>query len=312
MTTELTLPEDIHPDIRLIDDQFLGLPHLIGTYVLLGDEPALVDPGPSTTIAGLEAGLAADGLSFDDIRALLLTHIHLDHAGATGTLVTRYPHLRVYVHQVGAPHVIDPERLIRSATRLYGDDMDRLWGEIRPVPESNVTALSGGETLNLGRRMLHVYDTPGHASHHVTYFDPASAAAFVGDVTGVRFPDTNYARPATPPPDIDLEAWHDSLDTLLELDPSQLLLTHFGPGLKPEVHIESFRERLTRWAQVAREGLEDGESESVQINQLRTVAEAELDAANVEDEVKESYELATPIDQSWQGLARYWRKRADV
>lgn len=306
-STMTALPDNLH----LIDDLFLGRSHLIGTYVLLGNEPALVDPGPASTLANLEAGLAAHGLAFDDVHALLLTHIHLDHAGATGTLVARYPHLRVYVHQIGAPHMIAPERLIHSAARLYGDEMDRLWGEICPVPEDNIIALNGSEeTIRLGGRVLRVYYTPGHASHHVTYFDEAGGAAFVGDVTGVRLPGTPHARPATPPPDIDLEAWRESLDALRAVDPRLLLFTHFGSVHEPAEHIEDFRARLLRWAETVREGLASGEDEPAQIARLQALAEEEL-GETVPAEMQESYQLTTPIEQSWQGLARYWRKRAE-
>ncbi|MFQ5855434.1 MAG: MBL fold metallo-hydrolase [Anaerolineae bacterium] len=303
-------PVVLSDELRLIDLRFLDLPHLIGTYVLLGDEPALVDPGPTSTLPSLEAGLAELGLALDDIRTLLLTHIHLDHAGATGALVARYPELQVYVHERGAPHMMSPERLLRSAGRLYGEWLEYLWGEVRPVPERNLIALRGNETLRLGRRSVHVYDAPGHAYHHVAYFDEASGAAFVGDVAGVRLPGMPYVRPATPPPEVDLEAWQDTLDALHAIEPSRLLLTHYGSGLDPAEHIEDFRARLLRWAETVHQGLADGEDESAQIAQLGALAHEEL-GSDAESDVHVSYQLATPIEQSWQGLARYWRKRAE-
>lgn len=300
-----TLPDDL----KLIDDMHLGQRHVIGTYLLLGDAPALVDPGPASALPALEAGLAAQGVRFDDIRALLLTHIHLDHAGATGTLVARYPHLHVYVHERGAPHMVAPERLLRSAARLYGDDMERLWGEFLAVPEQNITTLAGGETLRLGGRALRVYYSPGHASHHVMYFDEGTGAVFVGDMAGVRMPGCTYALPATPPPDIDLEAWRRSLDTMRDLDPSMLLLTHFGPAADPQAHIEAYWQRLQRWAGMVRDWMDAGLDEQAQIARLQAVATQELEQLPPMDEA--SYRQATPIDQSWQGLARYWRKRAE-
>src|SRR5262245_43694445 len=230
--SEPTLPA-LHADLRLVDVLHLGRPHVIASYALLADELALVDPGPASTIANLEAGLAAQGLALGDVRALLLTHIHLDHAGATGTLVARYPHMRVYVHQRGAPHLIAPERLIQSATRLYGDQMQWLWGEFRAVPEQAITTLGGGETVRLGRRTLRVYDAPGHASHHVMYFEEASGVAFVGDNGGIHLPGMPVVRPATPPPEIDLGAWQRTLGLLQSLNPRLLLLTHFGPIANP-------------------------------------------------------------------------------
>lgn len=299
---------ELPDDLLLIDDFHLGRPHIIGTYVLIGDQPALVDPGPSSTLPALEGGLNAQGIRFDDVRAILLTHIHLDHAGATGTLVHRYPHLRVYVHERGAPHMIAPEKLIQSATRLYGEEMDRLWGEIRAVPEQNVTVLKGGERVILGGRTLSVFYTPGHASHHVVYFDEANRTAFVGDVAGVRIPGTSYVRPPTPPPDIDVEAWQQSLDLILSLDPRVLLPTHFGPIFTPVEHIEQLRARLLRWAEIVRQGLVSGEDEATQIARLQAADDAELGTAISQSTVVD-YQQATPIEQSWQGLVRYWRKR---
>jgi glyoxylase-like metal-dependent hydrolase (beta-lactamase superfamily II) len=300
-------------DIKLIDDRFLGQPHLIGTHILPGERLALVDPGPATTLDSLEAGLAGRGLSLSDIHAVLLTHIHLDHAGATGTIVARAPHVQVYVHVIGAPHVIAPERLIRSAARLYGDLMNTLWGDILPVPAENVTAVTDGQTIRLGKRAVDVHYTPGHASHHVTYFDRDTGAAFVGDVTGVRLPGTPYVRPATPPPDVDLEAWAKSLQTLVELDPAALLLTHFGPGLEPTTHIAEFRDRLWRWAETVKRGVVKHTSDLQQMAELQAMADSELAHVRLEKGVAEAaasaYEIVTPLDQSWQGLARYWHKR---
>lgn len=306
--TPLT-PTNWTADLGVIDDLHLGQPHIIATHVLLGSEPALVDPGPASTIANLEAGLAAHGLTFADIRHILLTHIHLDHAGATGTLVARYPHLRVYVHQRGAPHLIAPERLLRSASRLYGAMMEQLWGVILPVPEQFVTTLVGGETLHLGERRVRVYDAPGHAPHHVIYLDETSGAACVGDVAGIRLPGATVAQPATPPPDIDIETWLRTLDTLRDLEPRLLLLTHFGPVDDPAAHIAAYREALVRWAEFVRVGLASGADEATQIARLQTFANAELGAANTTDH--DHYQQASPVELNWQGLARYWRKLAE-
>lgn len=297
-------------DIRLVDDLHLGRPHVIATYVLLGDQPALVDPGPGSTLPSLEAGLTSYGLTIGDLRAVLLTHIHLDHAGATGLLVARNPHLRVYVHRRGAPHVIAPERLVRSAARLYGDEMERLWGEIRPVPEANITVLEGGETVRLNGRTIRAFYTPGHASHHVIYFEEATGAAFVGDTAGVRMPGSTYTRPPTPPPDIDIEAWQRSLDTLRSLEPCLLLLTHFGPVAAPADHIEEYRARLLRWTETVRQGLMSGADEATQIARLQALADKELGEITTA-EAYEDYRQAAAVEQSWHGLARYWRKRAE-
>jgi glyoxylase-like metal-dependent hydrolase (beta-lactamase superfamily II) len=305
--TNQTLPADL----RLIDDMHLGNPHVIATYLLLGDEPALVDPGPTSTLATLEAGLAAHGLATGDLRALFLTHIHLDHAGAAGTLATRHPQLRVYVHQRGAPHLVNPEKLLRSASRLYGSEMERMWGEVRAVPEQQMTVLAGGETLRLGRRVLRVFDAPGHATHHVVYFEEASGVVFVGDNGGIHLPTMDRPTPATPPPDIDLAAWNRTLDTLLALDPRRLLLTHFGPANDPALHIDYYRACLAHWAEFVRVGMRGDADETTQIARLRLLAEASIDPQATETE-RHSWRLAAPIDQCWQGLARYWRKREEA
>jgi glyoxylase-like metal-dependent hydrolase (beta-lactamase superfamily II) len=296
--------------IRLIDDMHLGRPLVVGTYLLLGDEPAVVDPGPASVLPSLEAGLAANGLTFGDLRAILLTHIHLDHAGATGSLVRACPHLRVYVHQRGAPHMIAPDKLIRSATRIYGERMDELWGEFLPVPEQNITILGGGETIRLGRRMLRVFDAPGHASHHVLYLDDATGAAFVGDTTGLRMPGFRYVRPATPPPDIDLEAWRQTLDTLLGLQPTALCLTHFGPAFDAERHIAEAWEHTLDWAAAVRASLEQGEDEQAAMQRLVALAEAEM-GSDATDEARHQYAQAGAVTMSWHGLARYWRKKSE-
>jgi glyoxylase-like metal-dependent hydrolase (beta-lactamase superfamily II) len=293
--------------IRLVDDLHLGRPQVIGTYVLLGDEPAVVDPGPTSTLATLEQGLEAIGLGLEDLRAVLLTHIHLDHAGASGSIAALNPNVRVYVHPRGAPHMVNPEKLIRSATMLYGDLMEYLWGDFRPVPQDRVVVVGEGDRVRLGGRELRVLDAPGHASHHVIYFEEASGAAFVGDNAGVRLPGFRYARPATPPPDIDIETWCRTLDRLAELRPQVLLPTHFGPADGPQEHIAAYRERLWKWAELVREGLAGGGDEAAQIARLQAAADAELDA---DAEGRARYQQATPLEQSWQGLARYWRKRA--
>ena len=297
-------------DTRLIDLLHLGRPHIIGSYLLLGDQPALIDPGPASTLETLEAGLSAQGLALADLQTILLTHIHLDHAGATGTLLQRYPHIQVYVHARGAPHLVAPEKLIQSATRLYGDAMQRLWGRILPVPEQAINVLSGGETLQIGTRVLHVYDAPGHASHHVVYFDAHSGAAWIGDTGGVCRPGAAVARPATPPPDVDLEGWQRSLDMLRALNPSVLLLTHFGAAYQPVAYIEDYRATLMHWADVVRAGLSSGADQASQIAQLDQLAQSNLGAAaSAEDATL--YEQASSTALSWHRLARYWRKRAE-
>ena len=227
--------------MRVIDVMHLGRPHVIGCWEVDG---LLVDPGPQSSM-----GTLLEALGDEQPKALLLTHIHLDHAAATGALVRRWPELEVYVHERGAPHLVDPSKLLASAERLYGDDMERLWGEIVPVPEANVKALSGGEDV-LGMRVAY---TPGHASHHVCYFHEETGTAFVGDVAAVRIPRSDLVVPPTPPPDIDVETWLDSIAIVESWRPEHLALTHFGAIDNPIEHLEIVRRRLREEADLARE-----------------------------------------------------------
>ena len=225
---------------REIDVMHLGRARVICAHELDG---LIIDPGPTSCLDTL-----LEALGGEQPRALLLTHIHLDHAGASGALVQRFPDLPVYVHERGAPHMVDPSKLMKSATQLYGDDMDRLWGAMVPVPEQNIRALSGGETVE----GLHVEYTPGHASHHVTYFDEDAGDAYVGDVGGVRIPPSGFVMAPTPPPDIDLEKWNASLDIVESRKPQRLRLTHFGAVDNVDEHITQMRHRLQAWGEVAK------------------------------------------------------------
>jgi glyoxylase-like metal-dependent hydrolase (beta-lactamase superfamily II) len=199
------------------------------------------------------AELSAAGVTMADVRAVLLTHIHLDHAGVTGTLVRENPALQVYVHELGAPHMVAPERLMSSAARLYGADMDRLWGEFLPVPEANIRVLRGGEQIEAGGRGFDVAYTPGHASHHVSYFDPASGVAFVGDTAGVRTGQALFVMPPTPPPDIDVEVWTESIELIRRWRPATLFATHFGPHEDAAAHLDALLQHLAALAELARQ-----------------------------------------------------------
>jgi glyoxylase-like metal-dependent hydrolase (beta-lactamase superfamily II) len=272
--------------MRVIDAMHLGRPHVIGCWEVDG---ALVDPGPQSS---METLLAAIG--YQQPRALLLTHIHLDHAAATGALVRRWPELEVYVHERGAPHLIDPSKLLASAERLYGDRMEELWGEIVPVPEANVKSLAGGEDV-LGMRVAY---TPGHASHHVCYFHEDSGTAFVGDVAAVRIPPSDLIVPPTPPPDIDIETWLDSIATVESWRPERLALTHFGQVDNPIEHLEKVRVRLREEANLARELSED-EYEHCHRERVAETAAPETARELIQ---------CVPPQYQWRGLNRYWEK----
>jgi glyoxylase-like metal-dependent hydrolase (beta-lactamase superfamily II) len=256
----------------------------------------LVDPGPESSVQNL-----LDALGDLRPRALLLTHIHLDHAGATGALVERWPDLDVYVHERGAPHVTDPSKLLASAGRLYGEDnMKALWGEVLPVPAERVHVLSGGETIPLAGGFRVAY-TPGHASHHVCYLHEDSGQAFVGDMAGVRIPPSHVTLAPTPPPDIDVEAWDASLDAIAALEPSSLALTHFGGVDEVDVQLEATRSSLHEFAELTRNAGPETVGAAVRDRVDRT-GDRNLRAA---------YAAAVPAEHIYLGLERYWRKRAE-
>jgi glyoxylase-like metal-dependent hydrolase (beta-lactamase superfamily II) len=267
---------------------------VIGVYLLETPAgPALLDCGPSTCAAALEAGLTGRGLALTDVPHLLLTHIHLDHAGAAGTLVRRHPGLQVHVSAVGAPHVVDPSRLEASARRIYGDTFDALWGDLLPVPEENVH-VAGDSVLG-----LECFPTPGHASHHVCYLD-GGGTLYAGDATGVRILPGRSVQPHAPPPDIDLGAWVATLDAIERRAPERLALIHFGVADDAAAHLDRTRETLALWAGRVRSGLTEGEF----------VAAGRRDLEAEEPGLASAYAQAAPLFQSYQGLRRYWDKRA--
>ena len=295
--------------LSYVDLQFLGVPRIIATVVIVGPGGvALIDPGPSSTLPMLRADLARAGIAVADLRTIVLTHIHLDHAGVTGTLVSENPALRVYVHEKGAPHMIDPAKLIASATRLWGDDMDRLWGEVRPVPADALIVLKGGERVTAGGRDLEVAYTPGHASHHVSYFNADSGVAFVGDTAGVRLDEAGFIVPPTPPPDIDLEVWRESLDRIARWQPATLFVTHFGPHAPVGAHLTEMAEHLEFTSRLVRTSLEGPGSDETREQWFIDELRREL-RRRVGESVAQAYEVAGRFDLNWRGLARYWRKK---
>jgi len=276
--------------MRLIDVMHLGRERVIGCWQV-GD--VLVDPGPGSCVPTL-----LEALGDQRPRALLLTHIHLDHAGASGALVERWPALEVYVHERGAPHMVDPSRLLESARRLYGDEMDGLWGKTLPVPERNVRVLHGGERVIDGA--FEVAYTPGHASHHVSYLHEETA--FVGDVGGVRITPGSPTIPPTPPPDIDVGAWHQSIERIGAWSPRRLAITHFGAYEDVDAQLSELSARLDDWADRVRE-----QDRATFIAGI----EAEIGARS-EPGTPPAYTQAAPPEQLYAGLERFWRKRAET
>lgn len=295
-----------------VDLNFLGRPEIIATAILHGPAGvALVDPGPTTSLDHLTTALTRKGIRFEDIRQILLTHIHLDHAGATGSILAKFPHIDVFVHQRGAPHLADPSKLVASAGRLYQQDMDRLWGEVTPVDAARLRPIQGGERLNVVGRYLETAYTPGHASHHVAYYDGASRLAFVGDTAGICRGFGTYVMPPTPPPDIDLEVWRESMAGIAAWRPSTLFVTHFGPHTTVDPHLSELADHLALTsglvkASLAREGT-DEEREAWFTNEMRRELQRRMSAAEAQ-----AYEVAGRLDLNWRGLARYWRKLMNV
>jgi len=281
------------PELVPIDLHFRGLERAVGCYLIETEAGlALHDCGPTTTIPALKEGLAARGVALQEIDNLLLSHIHLDHGGAAGALVREHPGLQVWVSEIGAPHLLDPTRLERSARRLYGDDLDFWFGELAPVPERNV-AVVGDHVLGLD-----CFATPGHASHHVTYFDPRDGTAYTGDTAGIRILPARYVAPISPPPDIDLDAWHRSLDAIELRGPKRLALTHFGVVTDVWSHLERMRRELFLWATRVRAGSDEEEF----------VAAAFESIEDEDDETKAAFDNTEAFAQSYLGLRRYWDK----
>lgn len=269
--------------MRAIDVCHQGREHVICAWHV---DDVVVDPGPESSVDTL-----LDALGDEQPRALLLTHIHFDHAGAAGALVREWPDLEVWVHERGARHLADPARLVASAKRLYGEDFDRLWGEVVPVPQENLRVLRGGES----RDGWDVAYTPGHASHHVSYRHRASGWVFAGDTAGVRMPPGTLLLAPTPPPDFDLEAWRSSLDAIEAWEPQALAITHFGDYRDVAEHLDRVREALTRWSAVAAGTDRDGYARALR---------AELDAV-LDERDAASFAQAMPPEDQWLGIDRY-------
>ena len=292
-----------------IDLNWTGRPRSIAALLIeSGGKSAVVDPGPESTLEALRAGLQALGQSVHSLDSLLLTHIHLDHAGATAALVRENPSLKVYVHEFGAVHMIDPSKLLASAGRLYGGDLKPLYGECAPVPKEILLPLDGGAQLRIGDLELDVFYTPGHASHHVTYWDRESRTALVGDTAGIRVEGDTFLLPATPPPDIDVEIWNQSLDAISSWNPERLFLTHFGFIENPREHIRLYKERLAEWSALTRKllasGMETTEAEKTFVDSVASQIKSTLPA----DEA-EHYIFNGGLRLSWLGLMRYVKKK---
>jgi glyoxylase-like metal-dependent hydrolase (beta-lactamase superfamily II) len=285
--------EDRSVALDPIDLRHRGAERVIGCYVVdTEDGPALFDCGPSTCVDALKDGLSERGLALTDVRHLLLSHIHLDHAGAAGVLVREHPGLQVHVSEIGAPHLVEPSRLEASARRLYGDLFNTLWGELAPVPEANIHVV-GDRVLG-----LECFPSPGHASHHVVYLGD-DGTAYCGDAAGVRIQPHRLVLPPTPPPELDPDGWHRTIRELERREPQHLALIHFGVAEDVRVHLAALRSRLDYWVELVGKGA----------SQDDFIAEAKHELHKEHRDVLDEYDRAMPLWQSYAGLKRYWERR---
>lgn len=306
------MPYTESPGVHRIDLNWNGYPGQVASYLYDGgDGLAVVETGPASTLAAVLDAIRAIGRDPEEVTHILVTHVHLDHAGGAGALLRHTPRARVHVHPRGVAHLADPSRLIASATQLYGGMMDTLWGAMVPVPEDRLVVLHDGDEVRVGSRRLRAVDTPGHAVHHHAYHDPDAGLVFTGDVGGIRIQRLPYVSAPTPPPDIDLRAWRRSLDRLRALRPSQLLLTHFGGVDDAGWHLDDLSGRLDAWARWMAEQAAAGTDSSTLAAALAQRATADIVAATRSADAARAYELAVPYPMMAAGLERWWKKHGD-
>jgi glyoxylase-like metal-dependent hydrolase (beta-lactamase superfamily II) len=269
-----------------------------------------VETGPTTCLQSLTDGLKSHGVSHEDVRQVFLTHIHLDHAGASGHLAELLPNATFYVHEIGYPHLIDSSKLVKSAKRIYGERMDELWGETRPVPEDRVVTLKG-EEIEVAGGVLVAHDTPGHAYHHLAYLEPESGALFAGDVAGIRLPGQSYVRPSTTPPEVDVDAWIKSINAIRRIEPASLCPTHFGRYEDVERHLSELEQRLQDWLLFVEERMDEGVGREGISAELGDKGDEEMLAEGAGVEETGRYDLAGNYEMLTAGIMRYVERRRE-
>jgi len=300
------------PPTQIIDTRMHGLPGITGTFLITDEKTALIETGPKSTVENVLSGLRQAGI--ETLDWIIVTHIHLDHAGAAGTLARKFPEARIAVHEVGVPHLIDPSKLWSSATRIYGDAMERMWGGIDPLPEERIVALVDGDKIELGATTLQAVDTPGHAGHHHAYLDVSTGVAFVGDALGVRLPDVGIMRPATPPPEFNLELAVTSIERLQALEPTEIYLTHYSSPAQgvnpapPQAVCDEAIDALRTWGA----WVEDARTQTTELDEVtRLITERSRTAMGerVTEDAIERMDQTTSYWMNTSGYMRYFDKK---
>lgn len=307
----MALLRQLTPTTTLIDLQFQGRVETIASYLIYdGETAALIETGPASTVDTLLDGFRAVGAPLEALRQIFVTHIHLDHASGACVLARQLPWTRVYVHPVGAPHLADPSKLLASAARLYGEQMESLWGTIVPIPAERIVSIQDNDEIPIPGSTLRVLETPGHARHHHAYFDLNSRLLFTGDIGGVRMPGVAYVRPPTAPPELDIEAWRASIARLRALDASGLCLTHFGLFRGNLAwHWDDLEQRLVAWGDLVREQLEQGADEATIVQKIKEHSAEEFARLGVDPH---QYDIVMSYESLVAGYVRYWHKTKDL
>jgi glyoxylase-like metal-dependent hydrolase (beta-lactamase superfamily II) len=302
--------------ITAIDTNMCGQERVTSAYLIHADEPALVETGPTTSVDAVREGLDALGVGAEDLAHVVVTHIHLDHAGGAGALIEHYPKATVWVHERGAPHLVDPAKLTASAARVYGGEaeLNRLYGPLIPIPADRVRAIDEGDTISFGNRSLEVMYTPGHAGHQVGLVDSDTQGLFTGDALGVFLSDVGILRPATPPPEFDLDLAVDSVRRIRDRQPSQLLFSHFGPAAQVDHLCELAEHRLRKWTWAVEEILaEEPDADLDRVTELlESRVAGEFNPRKRDPWLIERYELLSSVRMNAMGLSRYVRSRAEA
>ena len=293
--------------IETMDLGFMDTEEIIASFLLTGEgSTAIIETGPTTCIENLMRGLEDRGVGPEEVEKVFLTHVHLDHAGASGNLTELLPNATFYVHEIGHPHLVDPSTLVKSATRIYGEEsMEKMWGEVRAVPEDRLEKLEGGEEIEAAGGILVAHYTPGHAYHHLAFYEPESGALFAGDVAGVRLPGQSYVKPPTPPPEINIEAWKQSIKAIRKLAPETLYPTHFGSYQDTERHLSELEQRLQEWLLFIEERIDEGLSREDIVEEFSAMGDEELLQEGGSPEDSERYDLAANYEMLVDGLMRY-------